>query len=476
MTKIKVNTIPKATTAENAVIGALIQFPECRQDVFSIISPSDFYTQKNQSVVKAINAIGAGELPDLFSELQKSGVINGNGDAEEMQSYLLRIIEQTATAAGVSRSAAKVREAALRREMVALSNEIQARAVDWKSDLSESLAIDATKITALIESEKAVAQGRPERKGLDVCVVDYKDLVSMDIPERETIYPWLPLGGLVMVYGPRGIGKTYFVNSLSTSTVSGIPFMKWGPPKQAHGVLVIDGEMALSDVRERLTKLLIKKPEKPLQIISSEKVFAETEQDINLVQEKQRQDILNLLDKNREIRVVVVDNISCLFSGLRESSKDDWEQVTPWLLALRRRGVSAILVHHAGKGGDQRGTSGREDLLDAVIRLDRVVGAEDNGARFIVRFTKCRGAYGETVSPFEAALNLDSPDLWTWKPIEDSTYDRMLNLAKDGITSVTEMAEELGVSKGLISRLKSRGIKNGDLKKGSKIMPVESGI
>ena len=53
-----------------------------------------------------------------------------------------------------------------------------------------------------------------------------------------------------------------------------------------------------------------------------------------------------------------------------------------------------VLVHHAGKGGDQRGTSGREDMLDTVIRLDRVHGASNDGAKFIVRFTKCRGAYG----------------------------------------------------------------------------------
>ena len=40
-----------------------------------------------------------------------------------------------------------------------------------------------------------------------------------------------------------------------------------------------------------------------------------------------------------------------------------------WLLSLRRRGKGALLIHHAGKGGQQRGTSRREDVLDTVIAL-----------------------------------------------------------------------------------------------------------
>ncbi len=121
------------------------------------------------------------------------------------------------------------------------------------------------------------------------------------------------------------------------------------------------------------------------------------------------------------------------------------------------------MIHHAGKGGDQRGTSGREDLLDTVIRLDRVHGAPNDGARFIVRFTKCRGVFGDDVEPFEASLNLDDPELWAWRPLEESTYDRMLNLARDGVETVSDMAEELGVTKGMVSRLKKQGIEKGEL-------------
>jgi putative DNA primase/helicase len=312
-----------------------------------------------------------------------------------------------------------------------------------------------------------------KRTGLDACVVGFAELLQMDIPERAKMFPWLPEGGVIMVYGGRGIGKTFFTLSLAGSLTSGAPFLKWGEPSKTVGVLIVDGEMALSDLRSRLTALLIKQPIQPLRIISSEVAFAKTERDINLVDGDQRDDILSILDANKEIRLVIIDNISCLFSGIRESSKDDWEQVTPWLLAMRRRGVAVVLVHHAGKGGDQRGTSGREDLLDTVIRLERVHGASNDGARFIVRFTKSRGAYGDEVEPFEASLDLGADELWTWRKLEESNYERMIALARDGVSTVTDMAEELGITKGTVSKLKKKGIDAGDLAKGSTIKLVD---
>ena len=322
---------------------------------------------------------------------------------------------------------------------------------------------------------KAESIADKDRTGLDACVVGFTELLTMDIPERAKIFVWLPEGGITMVYGGRGIGKTFFTLSLAASVSSGVPFLKWGEPSKTVGVLIVDGEMALSDLRARLTSLLIKKPIEPVMIISSEVAFAKTERDINLVDGDQRNDILSILDENKEIRLVIIDNISCLFSGIRESSKDDWEKITPWLLAMRRRSVAVVLVHHAGKGGDQRGTSGREDLLDTVIKLEPVNRSPNEGARFIVNFTKSRGAYGAEVKAFEASLDLESNELWTWKPIEESNYERMLTLAGEGVSSVTDMAEELGISKGMVSRLKKQGIDKGDLVKSTQILLAGGG-
>ncbi len=465
--------IPAAEQHENAMIGAMLINPKCRGDASALLSPDDFYSDLNSAVFKSFTAIGDGEFTDLISELERSGYIKGNGDSERVSKHLIALMDNVGISAGLKNYAAKIKEASFRRAMLSASEELAKDARNLKLDVGDILEDRITGLTAIREQEKAISDGRPGRRGLDACVVGFDQLLKMDIPERARLFSWLPEGGLSMVYGPRGIGKTYFTTTLAASLAAGTSFMKWGEPVKPTGVVIVDGEMALSDLRDRLTSLLKTPPVMPLTVISSEVVFSETERDINLVAGQQRADILNILDGDNSIGLIIIDNISCLFSGLRESSKDDWETITPWLLAMRRRGVAVVLVHHAGKGGDQRGTSGREDILDTVIRLDKVHGAPDDGARFVVRFTKCRGAYGDTVEPFEASLDFKNPELWTWKPIEESTYERMIALARDGVDSVTDMAEELGVSKGLISRLKKKAQEAGALLPGKFIQVPE---
>lgn len=463
---------PTAKQHEAALIGAMLKNPVCREEALSIVSPEHFYSRRSAAIMRAFGVIGDGDYLALMSELERAGFINGEG--EEINEYLVSLIQNTATSAGIKHYASKIREAAFRRDMLQAGDDLAKDARNFKLEVGDILEERIAGLNAIGEKEKAISDGRPERKGLDACVIGFDQLVKMEIPERARLFSWLPEGGLSMVYGTRGLGKTFFVTTLAASLTTGTPFMKWGKPIKPTGVLVVDGEMALSSLRERLNSLLVTPPIMPLKVISSEVVFAETERDINFVTQDHRNDIINILDLDKAIRLVIIDNISCLFSGLRESSKDDWEQVTPWLLAMRRRGVAVVLVHHAGKGGDQRGTSGREDMLDTVIRLDRVHGAPSEGARFIVRFTKCRGAYGADLDPFEATLDLQSPELWTWSPVDESTYERLLNLARDGVDSVTDMAEELGVTKGLVSRLKTKGIKSGDLMPGKLIRVVEN--
>ena len=68
-------------------------------------------------------------------------------------------------------------------------------------------------------------------------------------------------------------------------------------------------------------------------------------------------------------------------------------------------GRAVLFVHHAGKGGPQRGTSRKEDVLDSVIALRRPEDYKaSEGARFEVHFEKTRGFTGPDAEPFEATL------------------------------------------------------------------------
>jgi putative DNA primase/helicase len=136
-------------------------------------------------------------------------------------------------------------------------------------------------------------------------------------------------------------------------------------------VLYIDGEMPLEETRERLQGFIFKQPEAPLEVLSHERFYQRFEKDFVVTDPDVQHALLTLLDAKKELRVVILDNLSSA-SRPREDKADDWRNCfLPFLIACRRRRVTVVLKHHTGKCGDQRGTGAREDHLDTSIRLSK---------------------------------------------------------------------------------------------------------
>ena len=316
----------------------------------------------------------------------------------------------------------------------------------------------------LIQTALDAAELVTEKPPLDLskALVGFGDLLAMDLPERTRYLPWLPEAGNVMVYGPRGVGKTFFQLALTAALASGTKLWDW-TPAQPVGVLYVDGEMSVKELRDRLTSIMNDTPVAPLQFLASEMVYQKCEgRDLILTDDAMRQEVVKILDAHPEIKVMILDNISCLFSGIDEDSKQAWEPVNAWLIRLRHRGLTTVLVHHAGKSGQQRGTSGREDSLDTVIRLSPPAGHDPrDGCHFELNFTKCRSVQGDDVRPLDVRLQTTNEKTqWTYQPVEVSTLDRAKQLVAEGVMGPTELAEELGISKGYASRILKK-IKDG---------------
>ena len=149
------------------------------------------------------------------------------------------------------------------------------------------------------------------------------------------------------------------------------------------------------------------------------------------------------------VDLLVLDNLSTLCRSGNENEAESFQHVQDWLLRLRRRGMSVLIVHHAGKSGNQRGTSKREDVLDTVIRLERPSDyLPDQGARFEVHLDKARGVLGEEAQSFEAMLDGAG---WSYKSIEDVRHKQIVELHRDGLKQ-REIALELGVGVGTVNR------------------------
>jgi putative DNA primase/helicase len=171
----------------------------------------------------------------------------------------------------------------------------------------------------------------------------------------------------------------------------------------------------------------------------------------NVATEEGQKRIEPLLDG---ISFLVLDNLSTLAWTARDNDAESWGPMQAWLLKLRRRGMSVLLIHHAGKGGQQRGTSRREDVLDTVIALRRPADYSPvEGARFEVHLEKARGVSGEDANPFEARLEVcDGHLAWTMRNLSDVDVDRVLRLSKEGL-SIRDIAEETKLSKSKVHRI-----------------------
>lgn len=320
-------------------------------------------------------------------------------------------------------------------------------------NLSDELLSDKKKgLIGLVKDPSDIPEKTVEPK---IRVVNWDELLILKFPPRENILtPCLPTQGLCMIHAPRGVGKTFVALNIAIAVASGSSFLKWTAEKP-RGVLYLDGEMPAVTIQERLNRIIISTDNKPIATFKVITPDLQASGMPNLAQVEGQEAIEPYL---KDVAMVVVDNISTLCQAGRENEGESWLPVQEWALKQRSKGLSVLFIHHAGKGGTQRGTSRREDVLDTVINLKRPADyRQEEGARFEVHFEKARGIHGDDVKPFEAQL-ISSPDgkhSWVVKDLEESLTAKVANMLNDGVPQ-GEIAELLKVSKGTVSKHKQK--------------------
>ena len=275
----------------------------------------------------------------------------------------------------------------------------------------------------------------------------------MEIPAREAILsPWLLTQSLTMLHSYRGVGKTHVALGIAYAIATGGTFLTWKADR-ARPVLYLDGEMPAAALRDRL-RGLVDADERDFDAAMLRIVTPDV-QDGPMPDLATAEGQILIEGIVGDAELIVVDNISTLVRDTeRENDAESWREVGAWALRMRQRGRAVLFVHHDGKTGLQRGTSKREDTLDAVIQPKHPADySPDQGARFEIHFRKYRPRPGTEVKPIEAGLTTarDGRQHWTWRDVEDSTHDRVLALHADGLKP-GEIVAELGVNKSTVSR------------------------
>ena len=201
------------------------------------------------------------------------------------------------------------------------------------------------------------------------------------------------------MYAARGTGKTHVALGITFAAAKGGKFLRWKAPRPRR-VLLIDGEMPAVALQERLASIVAASPKAEfdaanIKILSGDLIEAGGIG--NLASAEVQAELDQWLEG---VDLLVLDNLSSLTAVISDNDAESWGPIQEWLLRLRRRGISVLIIHHSGKGGQQRGTSRREDVFDTSISLRRPADySPTEGAKFEVHLEKARGVHGDEQSP-----------------------------------------------------------------------------
>jgi putative DNA primase/helicase len=282
---------------------------------------------------------------------------------------------------------------------------------------------------------------------------DMGDVMNVEYSERTQFWgPAFVKSSLVMVYAPRGVGKTFFVLKLSHALATGSQFLKWEGPRKRLKVIIFDGEMGDQGIASRMHMIEGSSPNS----MDFRSVFLVNYKDCggemwNLSSPKD-QDLYE-----REIEgcdVVVIDNLlTCSRAmGNRDEEFSQWTRVQPFLIRLREAGKMVVLVHHAGKATDRGsyGTSLKENIMDTIVGLKPM----PNDSGFELRWEKLRNTPSSECPNLYVNMQTDSLQnlTWDWCSLEDRLRQQVLTMHACG-TKPREIAEILQVSRSRVAKM-----------------------
>lgn len=297
---------------------------------------------------------------------------------------------------------------------------------------------------------------------------------------QHLLFPWLREQESCMVYADTGVGKSMFALSAALAVAGGGKFLEWRPDERTSGtgwrVLYIDGEMHVADIQERVRLLMHAVPS-----VNHEKAGAnlrflarqhqEPDAAFPLITETAGMKFVRDCVRQNAIDLVILDNFSTLGEVEDENAASSFNAIQQFLLQLKVQGVATMLVHHAGKSGDFRGSSKLAATFETIIKLERLGSTVEHGAAaFRVRWDKVRAGGPERkvrevaarLIQVEEAFDKPAASVWDFETAEIERLDELKErLAAGDFLSQKEVADYFGVSKTMARKYIDKGVSLG---------------
>jgi putative DNA primase/helicase len=234
----------------------------------------------------------------------------------------------------------------------------------------------------------------------------------------------------------------------------------WEAGESVNSVLYVDGEMPLELTQFRNRALNIEKG--AVTYLHHDQVFTMLGTSLNIGESSHRDAITSLL-VSKGFKVMMLDNLSSLASGIDENKGDEYEPIAHWLLELRRRKITVIVIHHAGRNGLMRGHSKREDACSWILSLRDAKEDGDEGAKFISHFDKPSRNTGDSLPDllWHFTTGADKQAQVRCELATSIEYEAFIQHVISGVDKQTEIAELMGKHRGTISRWAKDAVNEG---------------
>ena len=438
------------------MLGAILLDNNALAKAAELLHSGEFFLSQNERIFRKMLAMGerkeAIELLTLTDELQRAGELEQAGGAP----YLASLADGMPKVSNVAHYAQIVAEKARLRKVIHAANDIQQEAFAGDAVSTELL----TKMESFVKG--ATSNGfMGDRK---LVAVDLIDFLAMTLDRVDFIIePLLPMSNSAMIFSTTGAGKTYIMLYMAYCVAAGRPdCFVWNIP-EARPVCYVDGEMDAPTLQERTQQIVRGFIGENLARAGYFKLITPDLQKKFPPRINTKEGRARIEDHCTEGGLLVLDNIVTLCPGGDEKESEDWAVIQEWILYLRRKRIATFLVQHAGKSGDQIGTSKKEIQLSCNLKLRTASDyTPEDGLRVEARLTKLRRRGKDNrweprwAQPFEIVLRVEADTAtFTTRPMKDILKKRALELLVNG-AHPKEVMDSTGLDRFTVYRLRAK--------------------
>ncbi|MBT5216565.1 MAG: replicative DNA helicase [Gammaproteobacteria bacterium] len=363
---------PHSPDAESALLGGLMLDPDSQayEKIADIVSEQDFYRSENKSIFNAVQTLS--EQSKVTDLLTVSDFLDSSGNFEVTPAidYLANLIENTAGNSNIKEYAKIIREKALLRDLISISNEITQSAYQP----------EGRSPSELVDQAEANIFEIAERGNRNVNFSNMKDLVKeaydeldqrsqggggltgveSGFRELDKITAGLQKGELIIIAGRPSMGKTAFALNiaehvaLADNKPVAIFSMEMSASSLAQRMISSLGRVNAHSVKTgKLEEKDWHRIDGAIQQMRNAPIFIDDTPSLNPIEIRAR---ARRIQREKGLSLIVIDYLQLMqVSGTKENRATEISEISRNLKALARElNIPIIALSQLNRSVEQR--------------------------------------------------------------------------------------------------------------------------